>query len=64
LKAYLSPHFHMNDLLRYSFRDRDACSPKDLSLTQIKYLTNLQKETVTLGSKAIDTPMDLNIHFD
>ena len=51
-------------LLRYFLRIEVVRSLKRLSLSQRKYFTNLLKETCTLGSKPIDTPMDPNIHFD
>jgi len=40
-----------------------ACSPKSLSLSRRKYVTDLLEVTDTLGSKYIDTPMDPNIHL-
>jgi len=33
-------------------------------LSQRKYFTDLLEETDTLGSKHINTPMDLNIRFN
>ena len=50
LEAYLSYHFHIQDLghLRYFLGIKVARSPKDLSLSQKKYLTI----------------MDHNIHLD
>jgi len=56
----------MNDLgfLRYFLGIKAARSPKSLSLSQRKYLTDLLKETGKLGSKPFDTPMNLNIRLD
>jgi len=51
-------------LFRYFLEIKVARSPKSLSLSQRKYLTDLLKETGTLVSKLIDTPIDPNIHFD
>ena len=45
-------------------RDRGCSFYERCSLSQRKYLTDLLEETSTLESKLIDTPMDLNIHFD
>ena len=39
-------------------------APQGLSLFQRKYLTDLLKESGTLGSKPIDTHVDPNIRFD
>jgi len=41
-----------------------ARSLTDLSLSQHKYLTDLVEKTSMLGSKHIDTPINLNIDFD
>ena len=51
-------------LLRYFLGIEVACSSKGFSLSQRTYLNDLLEEIDTLGSKLVDTPMDLNIRFD
>ena len=65
LKICLISQFHMKDLdlLMYFIGIEVARSLKGL-FSQRKYLTDLLEETGAVGSKSIDTPMDLNIHFD
>ena len=63
LKRYLQNSFRTKDMgkLRYFLGIEIAQSKEDISLSQMKYVLDILKETGLLGSKPIETPMDPNV---
>lgn len=61
-KFFLQSQFQTQDLgqLKYCFGIEVARSQSGIYLSQRKYVLDLQHETGMLGSKPVDTPMDLN----
>ena len=63
LKGYLQNSFRTKDLgkLRYLLSIEVARSKEGISLSQRKYVLDILEETGLLGSKLVETPMDLNV---
>lgn len=61
-KKYLQQHFVTKDMgcPKYFLGLEIAHSKSGISLCQQKYATDLLKETGLLGTKPVDTPMDVN----
>ena len=62
LNRKLSQNFEIKDLgsLKYFLSIEVAYSKEDIFLTQCKYILDLLKETGLLGSKGVNTPVELN----
>lgn len=63
LKTFLQSKFQTKDLghLRYFLGIEVARSKEGISLSQRKYVLDILEETSLLGSKPVETPMDLNV---
>ena len=62
MKQYLAKEFKVKDLghLKYFLGIEVARSKQGIFISQRKYVLDLLQETGLLGSKACDTPMELN----
>ncbi|XP_057954440.1 uncharacterized protein LOC131148618 [Malania oleifera] len=65
LKSKLHHHFEMKDLgaMRYFLSIKVAYSPKVYLLSQSKYIAYVIQKARLTDTRAIETPLELNIHY-
>ena len=66
IKQRLAKDFGMKDLgnLRYFLKMEVARNKNGISISQRKYVLDLLRDTIIMGCKPVDTPMDANLKLD
>ena len=66
IKQRLAQDFGMKDLgnLRYFLKMEVARNKNGISISQRKYVLDLLRDTIIMGCKPVDTPMDANLKLD